>query len=148
MASCLHLVRASVGWRAKCILSSVAGVLLLLWAISCRLCVARHVLLVFAWAVRWAGTEEGIAPYPCWSTTNGNNHGAGDPNGADWYPAETDFTLQNGDLWCVLLCLSLHCPHCARLRASQPPSHGILARTKPNELPCFQRTRSLFVVIE
>jgi hypothetical protein len=51
--------------------------------------------------VRWVGSESGLAPYPCWSTTNGNQAGAGDPNGADWYPAETDFTLQNGDQWCV-----------------------------------------------
>lgn len=49
--------------------------------------------------VRWVGSESGLAPYPCWSTTNGNQAGAGDPNGADWYPAETDFTLQNGDQW-------------------------------------------------
>ena len=49
---------------------------------------------------RWVGTEDGFAPYPCWSTVaNIGDDGAGDPDGALWVPAETDFTLQNGDNW-------------------------------------------------
>jgi alpha-L-fucosidase len=49
---------------------------------------------------RWVGTEEGYAPYPCWSTVNTiSDDGAGTPDGALWIPAETDFTLQNGDNW-------------------------------------------------
>ena len=49
---------------------------------------------------RWVGTEDGFAPYPCWSTVaNIGDNGAGDPNGGLWVPAETDFTLQNGDNW-------------------------------------------------
>ena len=47
---------------------------------------------------RWVGTESGYAPYPCWSTASDiNEEGAGTPNGGLWIPAETDFTLQNGD---------------------------------------------------
>jgi hypothetical protein len=43
---------------------------------------------------RWVGTESGYAPYPCWSTASSvNEEGAGNPNGALWIPAETDFTL-------------------------------------------------------
>ena len=46
---------------------------------------------------RWVGTESGYAPYPCWSTVASvGDNGAGDPNGALWVPAETDFTLQVG----------------------------------------------------
>jgi len=49
---------------------------------------------------RWVGTESGYAPYPCWSTASSvDAQGAGDPNGALYIPAETDFTLQNGDQW-------------------------------------------------
>jgi alpha-L-fucosidase len=49
---------------------------------------------------RWVGTESGFAPYPCWSTVSSiSDDGAGDANGALWIPAETDFTLQNGDQW-------------------------------------------------
>ena len=47
---------------------------------------------------RWVGTEAGYAPYPCWSTTGTiNDQGAGSADGGLWIPAETDFTLQNGD---------------------------------------------------
>jgi alpha-L-fucosidase len=49
---------------------------------------------------RWVGTESGYAPYPCWSTAADiGAQGAGDPDGGLWIPAETDFTLQNGDSW-------------------------------------------------
>ena len=47
--------------------------------------------------VRWVGTESGLAPYPMWSTADAN--GGGNPAAGQWYPAETDFTLQNGDQW-------------------------------------------------
>jgi hypothetical protein len=47
--------------------------------------------------VRWVGSESGLAPYPCWSTCDYASYGAGDPNAATWFAAETDFTLQNGD---------------------------------------------------
>jgi alpha-L-fucosidase len=49
--------------------------------------------------VRWVGSESGLAPYPCWSTCSYASYGAGDPNAGTWFPAETDFTLQNGDNW-------------------------------------------------
>jgi alpha-L-fucosidase len=49
--------------------------------------------------VRWVGSESGLAPYPCWSTCDYSGDGAGDPRAATWFPAETDFTLQNGDNW-------------------------------------------------
>jgi hypothetical protein len=48
-------------------------------------------------ALRWIGTEDGLAPYPTWSRTVAGGNGQGDPNGDSWTPAETDFTLQNGD---------------------------------------------------
>lgn len=47
--------------------------------------------------VRWVGTESGLAPYPCWSTAD--KAGSGSPTSDQWFPAETDFTLQNGDNW-------------------------------------------------
>ena len=37
------------------------------------------------------------APYPTWSRTAAGGNGQGDPDGDSWTPAETDFTLQNGD---------------------------------------------------
>ena len=62
-------------------------------------------------SARWVGTEDGLAPYPSWSRTNctwneppkctGKDGlavaGEGSADGAFWCPAETDFTLQNGD---------------------------------------------------
>ena len=48
-------------------------------------------------ALRWIGTEDGLAPYPTWSRTAAGGNGQGDPDGDSWTPAETDFTLQNGD---------------------------------------------------
>lgn len=39
-------------------------------------------------------------PYPCWSTDNDpSGDGGGNPDGSQFIPAETDFTLQNGDQW-------------------------------------------------
>ena len=52
-------------------------------------------------AVRWVGTESGHAPYPCWSTASPSDNGAGSADGTAFIPAETDFTLQNSDQWCV-----------------------------------------------
>jgi alpha-L-fucosidase len=49
--------------------------------------------------VRWVGTESGLAPHPCWSTCDPSSFGAGSPSSSFWFPAETDFTLQNGDNW-------------------------------------------------
>lgn len=48
---------------------------------------------------RWIGSESGYAPYPTWSTCDFTGSGAGDPTSPDWYPAETDFTVLNGDTW-------------------------------------------------
>ena len=48
---------------------------------------------------RWIGTEAGTAPYPNWSTNDGNAPGGGDPNGTDFVPGEVDTTLQTGDEW-------------------------------------------------
>ena len=45
-------------------------------------------------ALRWIGTESGLAPYPTWSRTKAGANGQGDPDGDTWTPAETDFTLQ------------------------------------------------------
>ena len=47
-------------------------------------------------ALRWIGTEAGVAPDPNWST--GYNKG-GDPNSDMFNPGESDTTLQNGDQW-------------------------------------------------
>ena len=52
--------------------------------------------------VRWVGNERGVAPYPCWSTTehvtqsHGDKEGrfAGHPDGAKWIPGECDLPLR------------------------------------------------------
>ncbi len=53
--------------------------------------------------VRWVGNEEGVAPYPCWATTDSvtNADGTlvidglhGDPYAPFWCPGEADFTLR------------------------------------------------------
>lgn len=53
--------------------------------------------------VRWVGNEEGVAPYPCWATTDSvtNADGTlvidglhGDPFAPFWCPGEADFTLR------------------------------------------------------
>lgn len=46
--------------------------------------------------IHWA-QESGYAPYPTWSTCDYSGSGAGDPDSPDWYPAETDFTVLDGD---------------------------------------------------
>jgi len=54
--------------------------------------------------IRWIGNEDGLAPYPNWSTTNGidatkgfkENDFSGIPGGKIWCPGETDFPLRTG----------------------------------------------------
>lgn len=46
--------------------------------------------------IRWVGNERGHAPDPCWATVRkGGDHGAGDPNGQVWSPAECDVPVRN-----------------------------------------------------
>jgi alpha-L-fucosidase len=53
--------------------------------------------------IRWVGNERGVAPYPCWSTTNaGTSEGgneektfAGSPAGTLWIPGECDVPIRN-----------------------------------------------------
>ena len=73
-------------------------------------------------ALRWIGTESGYAPYPAWSRTKPGDNGQGDPDGAAWYPAETDFTLQNGDSWFFNGNAGVHAP--AELRQMYEQSAG------------------------
>lgn len=64
--------------------------------------------------LRWVGNESGLAPNPCWSTTNVADGdfsgteacpeiGIGDPGGKVWAPAETDmpnrYLLSHGGGW-------------------------------------------------
>lgn len=53
--------------------------------------------------VRWVGNEEGVAPYPCWSTADSTTNADGtqvveglngNPDGEFWCPGESDFTLR------------------------------------------------------
>lgn len=53
--------------------------------------------------IRWVGNEEGVAPYPCWATTDSTTNADGttvidglngDPFAAFWCPGEADFTLR------------------------------------------------------
>ena len=55
--------------------------------------------------IRWVGNEEGVAPYPNWSTadttssTTGTvkiDHMGGNPNGSIWCPGEADFPMRDG----------------------------------------------------
>jgi len=55
--------------------------------------------------IRWIGNENGLAPYPNWSTTNRaiDANGtlkpddmSGNPDGKLWCPGETDFPLRSG----------------------------------------------------
>lgn len=55
--------------------------------------------------IRWLGNERGVAPYPCWSTSNvGTSEGGtiekvfgGDPDGHLWVPGECDVPIRNHD---------------------------------------------------
>lgn len=56
---------------------------------------------------RWVGNERGLAPYNCWSATNGDSQfdgtaedssiGSGDPDGARWSPAECDVPARRNE---------------------------------------------------
>ena len=59
----------------------------------------------FKSTIRWVGNESGLAPYPCWSTTDVKKHdfdgteehskiGSGNPDGDLWMPAETDVPIR------------------------------------------------------
>jgi len=61
-------------------------------------------------AVRWAGTEGGVAPYPTWSTANNSLVPKGDPDATGFFPAVCDTTLQNGDQWAYACSLNRSCP--------------------------------------
>ncbi len=74
--------------------------------------------------VRWVGTEAGHAPDPCWSTAAYGTYGAGDPNAATWFPAETDFTLQNGDNWFYNPTVGVHSPSDLRSMYEGSAGHG------------------------
>jgi len=53
-----------------------------------------------AQAVRWAGTEAGVAGDPNWSTADSSlQSGPGNPNATGFFPANCDTTLQEGDQW-------------------------------------------------
>ncbi|MBN1670128.1 MAG: alpha-L-fucosidase [Kiritimatiellae bacterium] len=53
--------------------------------------------------IRWVGNERGVAPYPCWSTTNRGTAEAGTqekvfagmPDGRLWMPGECDVPIRN-----------------------------------------------------
>ncbi|MCE9558601.1 MAG: alpha-L-fucosidase [Armatimonadetes bacterium] len=59
--------------------------------------------------VRWVGNEDGIAPKTCWATIQRDRYhagtplykelGEGDPNGANWVPAECDVSIRPGWFW-------------------------------------------------
>ena len=53
--------------------------------------------------IRWVGNEEGLAPYPCWSTADSTTSSSGiieikglhgNPDGKFWCPGEADFPLR------------------------------------------------------
>ena len=73
-------------------------------------------------ALRWIGTESGLAPYPTWSRTQAGGNGQGDPDGDSWTPAETDFTLQNFDSWFYSSTAGVHSP--SELRRMYEQSSG------------------------
>ena len=61
-------------------------------------------------ALRWVGTESGLAPYPVWSTTGSGSGSSGSANGTVWMPAEADFTLQRFDQWFYARHAGVHSP--------------------------------------
>lgn len=74
-------------------------------------------------AVRWVGTEAGHSPYPCWSTDiQPTSNSGGDPDGSQFIPAETDFTLLSSDQWFYMPNFSVHSP--AELRYMYESSAG------------------------
>lgn len=53
--------------------------------------------------IRWVGNEEGVAPYPCWSTADSTTNSAGvvqikglngNPNALNWCPGEADVPIR------------------------------------------------------
>lgn len=53
--------------------------------------------------IRWVGNEEGVAPYPCWSTADSTTNSSGivqikglhgNPNGEFWCPGEADVPIR------------------------------------------------------
>lgn len=53
--------------------------------------------------IRWVGNEEGVAPYPCWSSADSTTSASGlieikglngNPKGLFWCPGESDFPLR------------------------------------------------------
>ena len=45
--------------------------------------------------IRWVGNEDGVAPYPCWSTVRDlDKAGGGDPDGKLWCPGECDVPIR------------------------------------------------------
>ena len=50
--------------------------------------------------VRWAGTESGVSPDPCWSTAQSSqDYGAGEPDGPVFAPVEADVTMSATGEW-------------------------------------------------
>ena len=46
-------------------------------------------------SIRWVGNEDGVAPYPCWSTVADlDKAGGGDPDGKLWCPGECDVPIR------------------------------------------------------
>jgi alpha-L-fucosidase len=51
--------------------------------------------------IRWVGTEDGFAPYPCWNSLSARDAGTGvatalhgDPDGDVWMPVEVDVSIR------------------------------------------------------
>ena len=74
--------------------------------------------------IRWVGTESGFSPTETWSTCDYSSYGAGSPNAATWFPAETDFTLQNGDNWFYNPSSGVHSPQQLRAMYEQSVGHN------------------------
>jgi hypothetical protein len=79
-------------------------------------------------ALRWIGTEDGLAPYPTWSRTAAGGNGQGDPDGDSWTPAETEFTMQNGDE-CVSCVPTLRKPRAPLTHADLPFPRDVRPRS-------------------
>ena len=71
---------------------------------------------------RWIGSESGFAPADTWSTCDLDGSGAGSPDAATWYPAETDFTVLQSDSWFFNPAMPVRTP--AQLRAMYEQSVG------------------------
>uniref|UniRef100_A0A0G4I4K0 alpha-L-fucosidase n=1 Tax=Chromera velia CCMP2878 TaxID=1169474 RepID=A0A0G4I4K0_9ALVE len=82
--------------------------------------------------IRWVGNEAGDAPYPTWSTVDPSAGGAA--NGSLWEPAESDFTLQKGDLWFFSPGAPVHSPRELRQMYERTAGHnaGIIVDFAPD----------------